>query len=187
MTPSGFVDKLIHLVTNSGPLGFAMFFMGTVVFALHYFRPEAVAFIEPSAMGYILCIGLFGAGLVLIRILSWLQVQFEKAAARFKTWRIRRTAPDRLHELLPVENSGLVWILVNKQHHVHGNRLHQPLDGLVRKGFLFMTDGREAEQVLRVNPLLFKYSARILKDCPESVQAVYRGARAAWDTRRERF
>ena len=61
MSPSGFADKLIHIITNSGPIGFALFFMSAVVFGLRYFTPQAVAFIDPSAMGYILCAGLFGA------------------------------------------------------------------------------------------------------------------------------
>jgi hypothetical protein len=52
MPPSGFIDKLIHLVTNSGPIGFALFFMSMVVFGLRYFKSDAVAFIDTSAMGY---------------------------------------------------------------------------------------------------------------------------------------
>ena len=55
MSPSSIVDRVIHLITNSGPIGFALFVMSAVIFALRYFKPESVAFIEPSAMGYILC------------------------------------------------------------------------------------------------------------------------------------
>jgi hypothetical protein len=152
MSPSSVVDRLIHLVTNSGPIGFALFVMSAVVFVLRYFKPEAVAFIEPSAMGYILCAGLFGAALVFLKVAGWLIKQSSKGSASFAAWRRKRSAPDRGHELLPIENSGLIWILVNKHNHVHGNRLQAPLDGLVRNGFLFLTDGREHEQVLRVKP-----------------------------------
>jgi hypothetical protein len=175
------------VITKSDKIGFALCFAGGVVFACNRLKIEPFSYLGNDQLSYILFAALFGAGLVLLRILSWVYEQYGKAAVRFRNWRTRHTAPDRLHELLPIENSGLIWILVNKQHHVHGNRLHQPLDGLVRKGFLFMTDGREMEQVLRVNPRLFKYSARILMDCPENVQAVYRGIRAAWDSRRNRF
>jgi hypothetical protein len=187
MSPSGFADKLIHIITNSGPIGFALFFMSAVVFGLRYFTPQAVAFIDPSAMGYILCAGLFGAGLVIVKVAAWLIEKASKGSESFKDWRRRRTAPYRLHELLPLENSGLMWILVNKHDHVHGDRLHDPLDGLVRKGFLFLTDGREREQVLRVNPHVFKHSARLLRDCPPNVQDVWRGRRSPWDQTRERF
>jgi hypothetical protein len=161
--------------------------MSAVVFALRYFKPEAVAFIEPSAMGDILCAGLFGAALVFLKVVGWLLEQSSKAAVSYKAWRRRRTAPDRIHELLPIENSGLMWILINKHDHVHGNRLHQPLDGLVRKGFLFPTDGRELEQVLRVSPSVLKKSARILNECPPEVQNVWRGRRSPWDNTRDRF
>jgi hypothetical protein len=138
-------------------------------------------------MGYIFCAGLFGAGLVLLKVAAWLIEQTSIASDSFKDWRRRRTAPYRIHELLPTENSGLMWILVNKHDHVHGNRLHEPLEGLVRKGFLFPTDGRELEQVLRVNPSVLKHSARILKDVPADVQNVWRGGRSSWDQRRERI
>src|ERR1700716_2972369 len=104
MSSPGFADKLIHIITNSGPIGFALFFMSAVVFGLRYFFPQSVAFIDPSAMGYILCAGLFGFGLVLLKIAAWMIERASKASESFKGWRCQRTAPYRLHELLPVEN-----------------------------------------------------------------------------------
>jgi hypothetical protein len=183
----GFLDKLLTVITKSDRIGFALCFAGGIVFACNRLKIEPFSYLSNEQLVYILFAALFGAGLVLLRILSWLHEQYDNATASYNGWRRRRTAPMRLNELLPIENSGLIWILVNEQDRVHGNRLNEPLEGLIRKGVLLLTDGREIEQVLRVNPSILKHSARILSTCPPNVQAVYKGRRAPWDNTRDRF
>ncbi len=183
----GFLDKLLTIITKSDRIGFALCFAGGVVFVCNRLKIEPFSYLSNEQLVYISFAALVGAGLVLLRLLSWFHDQYGKAAVYYKSWRRRRTAPNRLNELLPIENSGLVWIIVNEQHYVHGNRLQEPLEGLLRKGFLLATDGRELEQVLRVNPVVFKHASRILSDCPPNVQAVFKGRRAPWDHTRERL
>jgi hypothetical protein len=183
----GFLDKLLTVITKSDKIGFGLFFAGSVVFVWNRLKVEPFSYLSNEQVVYIIFAALFGGALVLLRILSWAGEKYLSLSTSFRAWRRKRRAVDRLNELLPIENSGLIWILVNDQRHVHGNRLQDPLEGLVRKGFLFPTDDREIVQVLRVNPAVFKHSERILRDCPPDVQAVYRGRRSPWDNTRERF
>lgn len=181
VAPPGFVDKLIYLITNSGPLGFAMFFAGAVVFILRYLKPEPVAFIDPSALGYILYIALFGAGLVFLKTWAWLDKQGKLFWAYLKQRNQYVTAPDRLDDLLPEELKALCWMLINDNLKIIGRRIDSPFDGLIRKGFLTVTDGKEIYQVFRVHPYVKAKSERVLEMVPNGLRDKLKGITPPWE------
>jgi hypothetical protein len=181
VAPPGFVDKLIYLITNSGPLGFAMFFAGAVVFILRYLKPEAVAFIDPSALGYILYIALFGAGLVFLKAWAWLNKQSKLFWAYLKQRNRYVTAADRLDDLLPEELKALCWMLINDNLKIIGRRIESPFDGLIRKGFLIVTDGKEIYQVFRVHPYVKAKSERVLEMVPNGLRDKLKGITPPWE------
>jgi hypothetical protein len=181
VTPPGFVDKLIHLITNSGPLGFAMFFAGSVVFALRFFKPEAVSFIEPTQLGYIFYIGLIGAGLISLKTWVWLNKQSKLLWAYLKQRNRYVTAHERLDDLLPDELKALYWMLINDNQKIIGRRIDGPFEGLIRKGFLITTDGNEIYQVFRVHPYVKSKSELILDGLPEKLRGQFKGITAPWE------
>jgi hypothetical protein len=181
MTPPGFVDKLIHLITNSGPLGFALFFAATVVFALRHFRPETVAFIEPGTLGYILYIGLIGAGLVFLKAWAWLSNKSAVSWAYLKQRNKYVTAARRIDDLLPDEMKALCWMLINDNIKIVGRRLDDPFVGLLRKGFIVATDGREITQVFRIHPYVKSQSDAILSMLPEKLVVQLKGTVPPWE------
>src|ERR1700736_3380502 len=90
----GFFHNLLTVITKSDKIGFALCFAGGVVFACNRLKIEPFSYLGNDQLSYILFAALFGAGLVLLRILSWLYEQYGKAAVRFRTWRMRHTAPE---------------------------------------------------------------------------------------------
>jgi hypothetical protein len=181
MSPPTFIDKLLHVIMNSGPLGFAMMFAATVVFLLRYFIPQTVAFIEPSVLGYILYLGLIGAGLVFLKIWMWGSKQGSAIWTYLKQRNKHVTAAARIDDLLPEELKGLCWMLLNQDKKIIGRRIDDPFEGLLRKGFIVTTDGKELLQVFRVHPYVKSRSDFILAFMPEKLRERFTGAAAPWD------
>jgi hypothetical protein len=181
--PPTFLDKILHVITNSGPIGFALAFAASVIFALRYFKPEAVSFIDPSQLGYMFYVGLFGAGLVLLKFLTWLNKQRKRFWEYLQQQNRYVTAADRMHELLPDEAKAVCWMLINDRTSVIGNQYEdQFITGLLRKGFLVTTDGKTARQVFRLHPYVRSKHESILFDLPDKLRKSLIDSPAPWET-----
>jgi hypothetical protein len=183
----GFLDKVLELITKSDRIGFALLFAGIVIFAGWHHQLEPFTYLSKEYLGLILFASLAGAGLVIFRVSAWLLAGTKKALVaarnRYADWKKRRTAPDRLSELLPDEIRALVWMLVNDNMRIYGNRLRQAFEGLIRKGFLSTTDGRELEQVFVLNPRIEAASKEILAKFPQKVRDAFDGENPPWQQR----
>jgi hypothetical protein len=89
-----------------------------------------------------------------------------------------------LDDLLPVELKALCWMLINNDLKIIGRRLESPFDGLIRKGFLIVTDGKELYQVFRVHPYVKAKSEPVLEMMPNGLRDKLEGIAAPWEENR---
>jgi hypothetical protein len=68
--------------------------------------------------------------------------------------------------------------------HCHRNWLTSPFDGLLRKGFLELSDGKEHYQIFRVHPYTLSRADRILDIVPENTRRQTVGVKPPWERSR---
>jgi hypothetical protein len=180
--PPTVIDRLIHLITNSGPIGFALLFVASIVFGLRYFKPEAVAFSDPSQLAYIFYAGLFGGGLVFLKVWVWLNKKLKLFWEYLKQRHRYVTAANRTDELLPDEMKAVCWMLLNNDKKIIGRQFDDPFAGLIGKGFLVRTDPKQQfQQVFYLHPYVASKSEHILATLPDGLQKHLTGIEPPWE------
>ena len=71
-------------------------------------------------------------------------------------------------------------MLINDSQKIIGRRIGSPFEGLIRKGFLITTDGKEIYQVFRVHPYVKSKSELILENLPDKLRRQLKGITARW-------
>ena len=75
-------------------------------------------------------------------------------------------------------------MLLNQDQKIIGRRIDDPFDGLLRKGFIVTTDGKQLQQVFRVHPYVLSHSEHIIGMMPDRARGSLVGQPPPWDAAR---
>jgi hypothetical protein len=181
------LNKLLELLTHSAGLGFALFFAGAVIFTGQRFGllPFELA---AEHQTYILYGMLVGAGLVFLRLMSWLKEGSSSVWTGITELRQKWTVMNRVNELTPPQQAALMWIAQNPGENISGNRYDEPFNALIDRQYLFASDDTTRPQGFRVNGRVFSKKDKLAAAIPkEVVSATEKGMEAPWKQRNRRI
>jgi hypothetical protein len=176
-------NKLLDMLTNSARLGFAVFFAGLCIFVGQALNIWPFTLFQDN-LSYVLYAMLVGAGLVFLRLLSWLKEGSTNIWAGITNWREKWTVMDRVNELTPPQQAALMWIAENPDQNVSGSRYDEPFSALVDSKYLYARSSDGRKQGFGVNSRVYKKKDKLAALLPKHIVDSLSGAEAPWKQRR---
>jgi hypothetical protein len=176
-------DGLIKLINSSTKLAFALVFGGVAVFVGQYFGKWPFTLLQQEQLGFVLYGGLVGAGVLIFQAarLSWVLTVL--AYWLLRTWLTQQHVMSRVTNLTLEQQADLLWIAHHPRDSVEGSPLEESFRGLLKHGFIFLTDEGLFKQAFKVNRRVYKNKKKLGANfSPEIYEAIIKGE-APWKRR----
>jgi hypothetical protein len=138
-------------------------------------------------LGYVLYGGLVGAGVLLFQALRLACALVELTYWALRLWFTQQHVMSRVTNLTLEQHADLLWIAHHPKETIEGSPLEEPFRGLLKHGFIVLTDETLFKQAFKVNRRVYSNKKKLGTNfSPQIYEAIVKGE-APWKKRQRYF